>query len=148
VHSVAAASGRLALAIHIAFQLVRKILIANLRLQRTGADPAMSDHKLTRREVLARMSAAAVTAALPGANGTPADAKPASYRPLNVKKGGKPNVLWITSEGIPLSVIGCYGSKLMSTPNIDRLAKEGMRFDNSFTTNALCAPSRAVLLTG
>jgi arylsulfatase A-like enzyme len=108
----------------------------------------MSDYKLTRREVLARISAAAATAALPGIGGTPAGAEPTSYSVPNVRKGGKPNVLWITIEGIPLSVIGCYGSKLMSTPHIDRLANEGMRFDNSFTTNALCAPSRAVLLTG
>ncbi|HEX7359113.1 MAG TPA: sulfatase [Bryobacteraceae bacterium] len=61
---------------------------------------------------------------------------------------GKPNILWITGEGVPLKVLGCYGSQLMSTPNIDRIANEGMRFANSFCTNALCAPSRATLLTG
>lgn len=60
----------------------------------------------------------------------------------------KPNILWITGEGIPLSVISCYGSKLIHTPNIDRLANEGMRFENSFVTNALCGPSRATLITG
>jgi arylsulfatase A-like enzyme len=108
----------------------------------------MSDYKLTRREVLARISAAAASAALPEMGGTSAGAEPTSYSAPNVRKGGKPNVLWITIEGVPLSVIGCYGSKLMSTPHIDRLANEGMRFDNSFTTNALCAPSRALLLTG
>jgi len=60
----------------------------------------------------------------------------------------KPNILWITLEGVPLSVLSCYGSKLIQTPNIDRIAKEGMQFQNAFTTNALCAPSRATLLTG
>jgi arylsulfatase A-like enzyme len=64
------------------------------------------------------------------------------------KRKGKPNILWITTEGVPLSVLGCYGSKFMPTPNIDRIANEGMLFTNSFCNNALCAPSRATLLTG
>ena len=60
----------------------------------------------------------------------------------------RPNILWITTEGVPLKVLSCYGSQLMSTPGLDRIAREGMRFENSFVTNALCAPSRAALLTG
>jgi arylsulfatase A-like enzyme len=43
---------------------------------------------------------------------------------------------------------GCYGNKLIKTPNLDRLAEEGTRFDSSFVTNSLCAPSRACVLTG
>ena len=64
------------------------------------------------------------------------------------KTTGKPNILWITLEGVPLSVLSCYGSTLIQTPNIDRIAKEGMQFQNAFVTDALCAPSRATLLTG
>jgi arylsulfatase A-like enzyme len=60
----------------------------------------------------------------------------------------RPNILWITGEGVPVNALSCYGSQLLSTPNIDRIAKEGVRFENAFTTNALCAPSRATLLTG
>lgn len=60
----------------------------------------------------------------------------------------KPNILWITGEGVPLSVLSCYGSNLIETPNIDRIAHEGLQFQNSYCTNALCAPSRASLLTG
>jgi arylsulfatase A-like enzyme len=60
----------------------------------------------------------------------------------------KPNILWITTEGLPLKVLSCYGGTLIQTPNIDRIAKEGMLFQNSFCTNGLCAPSRATLLTG
>jgi arylsulfatase A-like enzyme len=60
----------------------------------------------------------------------------------------KPNILWITGEGVPITALSCYGSRLISTPNIDRIAREGMRFENSFVTNALCAPGRATLLTG
>jgi arylsulfatase A-like enzyme len=59
-----------------------------------------------------------------------------------------PNILWITGEGVPTQALSCYGSQLMQTPNIDRIAEEGIRFENAFITNALCAPSRATLLTG
>lgn len=64
------------------------------------------------------------------------------------RKADKPNILWITTEGVPVSVLSCYGSKIMQTPNIDRIASGGMLFRNSFCNNALCAPSRATLLTG
>jgi len=47
-----------------------------------------------------------------------------------------------------VQAISCFGSKINKTPNIDRLAAEGMKFENSFVTNSICAPSRAVLLTG
>ena len=60
----------------------------------------------------------------------------------------RPNILWITGEGVPLHALSCYGGRLLETPNIDRIAKEGIRFENAFCTNALCAPSRATLLTG
>lgn len=67
---------------------------------------------------------------------------------ITKRASDKPNILWITGEGVPISVLSCYGSRLMPTPNIDRIAKEGMLFHNSFVTNALCAPGRATLLTG
>ena len=110
----------------------------------------MSGNKLTRREAIARIGASAVAAAIPcnSAAAEPAIEPVPAEVPHRASKSSKPNVLWITAEGIPLSVIGCYGGTLMKTPNIDRLAAGGMRFENSFTTNALCAPSRAVLLTG
>lgn len=44
--------------------------------------------------------------------------------------------------------MSCYGSKINTTPHLDRIANEGMRFDNCFCTNAICAPSRATILTG
>ena len=63
-----------------------------------------------------------------------------------VKK--RPNILYIMSDDHAEQAISCYGSKLIDTPNIDRIANEGIRFNNSFVTNSICAPSRAVLLTG
>jgi Sulfatase len=53
----------------------------------------------------------------------------------------KPNILWITTEGVPLKALSCYGSRLIRTPHIDRIANEGLRFENSFATNSLCAPA-------
>ncbi len=60
----------------------------------------------------------------------------------------KPNILVIFSDDHTQQAISAYGGKLMQTPNIDRIAKEGAIFTNSFVTNSICAPSRAVFLTG
>ncbi len=63
-------------------------------------------------------------------------------------KSQKPNILFMMSDDHAEQAISCYGSKLIQTPNIDRIAREGIRFKNSFVTNSICAPSRATLLTG
>lgn len=47
-----------------------------------------------------------------------------------------------------VQAVSAYGSRINQTPNLDRIASEGMRFNRSFYTNSICAPSRAVLLTG
>ncbi|MCB0558770.1 MAG: sulfatase [Lewinellaceae bacterium] len=60
----------------------------------------------------------------------------------------QPNILFIMSDDHAQQAISSYGSQLITTPHIDRLAKEGALFENSFVTNSICAPSRAVLLTG
>ena len=63
----------------------------------------------------------------------------------------RPNIVWIFSDDHAYQAIGAYGGRLQSlnpTPNIDRLAKEGMRFDRCYVANSICAPSRATLLTG
>ena len=60
----------------------------------------------------------------------------------------RPNVLFLFSDDHAAQAISAYGSKINETPHLDRLAREGMRFDHCFATNAICAPSRAVVLTG
>lgn len=60
----------------------------------------------------------------------------------------RPNIIFIMSDDHAASAVSAYGSKLVQTPNIDRIGREGMRFDNAFCTNSLCGPSRAVILTG
>ena len=64
------------------------------------------------------------------------------------KHAGRPNILFIMSDDHAYQAMSCYSGKLIQTPNIDRIAKEGVIFTNSFVTNSICAPSRAVMLTG
>ena len=61
---------------------------------------------------------------------------------------GRPNILFIFADDHAYQAMSCYGSRVNQTPNLDRIAKEGMRFDRCFVTNSICGPSRAVILTG
>ena len=67
-----------------------------------------------------------------------------------VPAGGadRPNILFIMSDDHAAHAIGAYGSRVNQTPNIDRLAREGMLLTSVFVTNSICTPSRAVILTG
>jgi arylsulfatase A-like enzyme len=60
----------------------------------------------------------------------------------------RPNILFIMSDDHGYQAMSCYGSKVNKTPNLDRIARDGMRFDRCFVTNSICGPSRAVILTG
>ncbi len=67
---------------------------------------------------------------------------------LTVAQSSRPNIVFIFTDDHARQAISAYGSRLMQTPAIDRLAREGVRFDRHYTTNPLCAPSRATILTG
>jgi len=72
-----------------------------------------------------------------------------SFSPLAV--ADRPNILWIMSDDHARQAVGAYGGRLAPlnpTPTIDRLAREGIRFDNVFCSNSICTPSRATLLSG
>jgi arylsulfatase A-like enzyme len=60
----------------------------------------------------------------------------------------RPNILYIMADDHAAHAISACGSKINRTPNIDRIALEGMRFANCFVTNSICTPSRAAILTG
>ncbi len=60
----------------------------------------------------------------------------------------RPNIVFIFSDDHAVQAIGAYGSKINETPNIDRIAREGAIFTQSFCANSLCGPSRACILTG
>lgn len=60
----------------------------------------------------------------------------------------KPNVVFILADDLGYGDLGCYGQQRIKTPNLDRLAAEGMRFTDFYAGSTVCAPSRAVLMTG
>lgn len=74
--------------------------------------------------------------------GAQAKAKPAAPcdKPLNI--------IYIMTDDHSFQTLSCYDGRYNNTPNLDRLAKEGVRFDNGFVTNSISGPSRAVLMTG
>lgn len=98
--------------------------------------------KMDRRDFL-KMTAAGTLGlaggALAGAQGQPAAA---------LAKQAKPNILFIFSDQQRPDTMGCYGQQLPVTPNFDKLAAEGVRFEHNFTCQPVCGPARAALQTG
>ena len=60
----------------------------------------------------------------------------------------KPNIIFILCDDLGYADPGCYGGKVIPTPNLDRLAQGGTRFTQCYTGSPICAPSRSVLMTG
>ncbi len=98
----------------------------------------MKHRNTTRRQFLkiagGSLSAAAVAGCLENSSDSEAVA-------------GRPNILWITCEDIN-PWLGCYGDENAITPNIDKLAEEGILYENAYATAPVCAPSRSCLITG
>ena len=63
-------------------------------------------------------------------------------------QGSKPNIVFIFADQLRSMDLGCYGSSQVKTPNIDRLAHEGIRFTDAISTYPVCSPFRAMLMTG
>ena len=98
--------------------------------------------KISRRDFISSVAALASAGAfslLPGCSG---------IGQIITAKRRRPNIVFIMADDHAAHAMSCYGSKINKTPNLDRLAKEGMLFENCFCTNSICAPSRAVILTG
>lgn len=64
------------------------------------------------------------------------------------KRGTQPNIIFILSDQQRWDTLGCYGQKLPVTPNLDKMAAEGVRFEHAFTCQPVCGPARACLQTG
>ncbi|MFC1596954.1 arylsulfatase [Planctomycetota bacterium] len=60
----------------------------------------------------------------------------------------KPNIIYIMADDLGYGDLGCYGQQKIRTPNLDRMAAEGMRFTDHYSGSSVCAPSRCVLMTG
>ncbi len=93
----------------------------------------------TRRQFLKTVGLAAGLATLPSC---------VSGGRASAKATERPNIIFIMTDDHASHAMSCYGSKINKTPNLDRIAKNGMRFENCFCTNSICAPCRAVILTG
>ncbi len=63
-------------------------------------------------------------------------------------KTGKPNIIFIMADDMGYGEAGCYGQKIIMTPNIDRISREGIRFTDFYSGQAVCAPARCTLMTG
>jgi len=99
----------------------------------------MAHLRTTRREFLKTSATAAVGLALSSCAGP-------------ILRGGdapnRPNIVYLMTDDQAWHAMSCAGNPVVRTPNMDRLAREGLRFTNMFVTNSLCAPSRAFFLTG
>ena len=60
----------------------------------------------------------------------------------------RPNILFVFTDDHAAHAISAYGSKINTTPHMDRIASEGMLFEKCYVSNSICGPSRAVILTG
>jgi len=67
---------------------------------------------------------------------------------VRLKAQRKPNIIFILADDLGYGDLGCYGQKRIKTPNLDRLAAQGMRFTQCYAGSTVCAPSRASLMTG
>ena len=67
---------------------------------------------------------------------------------LSVAQTKRPNIVFIILDDLGFGDFGCYGQKLIQTPNVDRFSKQGMRFTDAYAGCTVCAPSRCALMTG
>ena len=67
---------------------------------------------------------------------------------FDAQKNMKPNIVWIVADDLGYGDLGCYGNDIVSTPNLDRLADEGVKLTDFYVTTPVCSPSRGALLTG
>jgi arylsulfatase A-like enzyme len=96
---------------------------------------------MDRRQFLKSAATAVVSIAAPGCAN-------ASRKSANIPSANKPNIIFIIVDDMGWADLGCYGSKEIKTPNIDRMAAEGMRFTQAYSGCTVCAPARSVLMTG
>ncbi len=103
----------------------------------------MSNRNHTRRDFLKGAGLSLAGLAVSGCT------QPVAPRPVRSieTRLDKPNVLWITCEDVS-PYLGCYGDPYATTPNLDRLAGQGIVFTNAYATAPVCAPSRSCLITG
>ncbi|UCG58601.1 MAG: arylsulfatase [Phycisphaerales bacterium] len=98
-------------------------------------------HDLDRRQFLRHVGLSLAGLSVSGCSEA---AKTAARRSV----GGRPNIIYILADDLGYGDLGCYGQAKIKTPNIDRMAAEGMRFTQHYSGSTVCAPSRCCLMTG
>ena len=93
------------------------------------------NHRIPRRTFLTMAGAAAVSLAIPG-------------RSLGFSPTDRSNIVLILTDDLGWRDLGCYGSTFHETPNIDRLAAQGVRFTDAYSASPVCSPTRAAIMTG
>jgi len=94
---------------------------------------------ITRREFVKNLGLSAAALTLTGCTSVTARRSASKARP---------NIVYILADDLGYAEVGCYGQKKIRTPNIDKLATEGMKFAQHYSGNPVCAPSRCTLMTG
>ncbi|MHC4636654.1 MAG: sulfatase-like hydrolase/transferase [Planctomycetota bacterium] len=101
----------------------------------------MHINKCNRRDFLKITGLSAASLALPGCS--------RSYlRAEGKNPHSKPNIILILADDQGWHQLGCYGNDFFETPNIDRIAEEGMKFTDAYSAAAVCSPTRASIMTG
>lgn len=110
------------------------------------------ENQISRREFNKRISsgvAGAIGSAALGSLGLSGAAQgEAKHASGGEARGKKPNVLLLFSDQHNATVLGCYGNPIVKTPNLDRLAARGMRFNRHYCADGICVPSRTAMMTG
>src|SRR5579862_1041916 len=70
------------------------------------------------------------------------------YAQVKKTSSQKPNIIYIYADDLGIGELGSYGQTKIKTPNLDRMAKEGLRFTQHYTSTPVCAPARCMLMTG
>lgn len=87
-------------------------------------------------------------AILAGGLRTPAQKGESPAYSANTVKRDRPNVLLLMADQLRFDCVGAYGNPVIRTPNLDRIAREGVRFSAAYSTTPTCTPARSALLTG
>jgi len=99
------------------------------------------DTSINRRRFLKTIGLAATSLTIPGCTAQ-------SRQQKTTAQNKKPNFVFILIDDLGWADVGCYGSSFYETPNIDKLAKEGMQFTNGYAAAPVCSPTRASIMTG
>jgi arylsulfatase len=73
---------------------------------------------------------------------------PPSGADAESEAGERHNIIYVLADDLGCGDLGCYGQKMIQSPNLDRLAADGLRFTQHYAGNPVCAPSRCTLMTG